>query len=97
MKLFNSNKVKGKVVLEALVDGRTQALLKTLEMEKLVCEVKYKVLDSDTIALYISIENPIDMENGVMYKMGKDIHTKEIGWMERLAERENIHTYVTIK
>ena len=29
--------------------------------------------------------------------MGKDIHTKEIGWMERLAERENIHTYVTIK
>ena len=62
MKLFNSNKVKGKVVLEALVDGRTQALLKTLEMEKLDCEVKYKVLDSDTIALYISIENPIDME-----------------------------------
>ena len=62
MKLFNSNKVKGKVVLEVLVDGRTQALLKTLEMEKLVCEVKYKVLDSDTIALYISIENPIDME-----------------------------------
>ena len=50
------------MVLEAFVDGRTQALLKTLEMEKLVCEVKYKVLDSDTIALYISIENPIDME-----------------------------------
>lgn len=28
--------------------------------------------------------------------MGKDIHTKEVGRMERLAERENIHLQIQL-
>ncbi|SBW10153.1 hypothetical protein KL86CLO1_12854 [uncultured Eubacteriales bacterium] len=62
MKLFNSNKVKGKIVLEALVDSRTCALLKTLENEKLVSAIRYKVLDGETLTLYLSLENPVDSE-----------------------------------
>lgn len=62
MKLFNTSKVKGQIILEALVDSRTCALLKTLENEKLVSAVRYKVLDGETVALYLSIENLVDSE-----------------------------------
>lgn len=62
MKIFNSNKVRGQIILEALVDNRTCVLLKTLENEKLAGTLRYKVLDNETIALYLSIDNPVDSE-----------------------------------
>lgn len=62
MKIFDSNKPRGKFTFEALVDSFTHDQLKLIENKNMIQDLSFKVKDDETITVYITYYSNISVD-----------------------------------